>query len=211
MTIMTTTPKIYVASLSDYNGGTLHGVWLDLGSIEDMDELWGHVNEMLAASPEFKRFPQGGPAEEWAIHDFEGFGEWRLSEYENLEHVLAVAHFADDRPEVLAFLANDDSLLEGDYDNAKDTLEDAVSESYQGCWESEKDYAYNLVQDIGLPGVGFVRAESGSAYGENEPWSKTLDEIDSLLDWDYIARVVMEDCWTAQAEDGGGIYVFRSV
>ena len=39
---------------------------------------------MLAASPE-------PGAEEWAIHDYEGFGEMRLSEWESFERVSAIA------------------------------------------------------------------------------------------------------------------------
>jgi hypothetical protein len=43
-------PRIYVASLSDYNAGRLHGVWLD--ATEDYDTLSTGVAQMLAASPE---------------------------------------------------------------------------------------------------------------------------------------------------------------
>lgn len=91
--------RIYVASLSDYNGGRLHGVHIDMGDALDIDEVWGKVNAMLAASPEFKAFPQGGPAEEWAIHDYEGFGGWHLGENENLEKVLMVANLIANKGE----------------------------------------------------------------------------------------------------------------
>jgi len=52
--------RIYVASLSDYNAGRLHGAWID--ATQDADEIEAEVQEMLAASPE-------PIAEEWAIHD----------------------------------------------------------------------------------------------------------------------------------------------
>lgn len=46
----TDTPRIYVASLSDYNAGTLHGRWID--ATQDADGIRADVEEMLAASPQ---------------------------------------------------------------------------------------------------------------------------------------------------------------
>ena len=43
-------PRIYVASLSDYNAGRLHGTWLD-ADVEAADLAEG-VQAMLASSPE---------------------------------------------------------------------------------------------------------------------------------------------------------------
>ena len=42
-------PRIYVASLADYNEGRLHGAWID--AAQDEDELERAVKEMLAQSP----------------------------------------------------------------------------------------------------------------------------------------------------------------
>lgn len=42
-------PRIYVASLGDYNAGTLHGLWLQAD--QDPDDLHEQITEMLAASP----------------------------------------------------------------------------------------------------------------------------------------------------------------
>src|SRR5690242_7244320 len=75
------TPRIYVASLSDYNAGELHGVWMDAD--QDAGELHQAVAAMLALSNE-------PPAEDWAIHDYEGFGPFRVDEHESLEVVSAV-------------------------------------------------------------------------------------------------------------------------
>jgi|GEM_PF-6178432 len=44
---------------------------------------------MLAASPTTARY--GEPAEEWAIHDYEGFGLVALSEWERVERVADLA------------------------------------------------------------------------------------------------------------------------
>ena len=75
-------PRIYVASLRDYNAGRLHGIWLTVGS--DGSELAGSVRRMPNASIE-----EG--AEEWAIHDYEGFGDFRIPENTRLETVIGIA------------------------------------------------------------------------------------------------------------------------
>ena len=76
MTTELTNPRIYVACLAAYNEGILHGQWIDASS--DESEMQEAVDAMLAASPI-------AGAEEWAIHDYEGFGY--MSEYEDLDHI----------------------------------------------------------------------------------------------------------------------------
>src|SRR4051794_22832572 len=69
-------PRIYVASLSDYNAGRLHGTWIDTN--QTVEEVGGEITAMLALSPE-------PGAKEWAIHDHEGFGPYHVGEYESLQ------------------------------------------------------------------------------------------------------------------------------
>jgi antirestriction protein len=76
-------PRLYVACLASYNAGTLHGAWID---VTTPDEIWTQVSAMLRASPE-----EG--AEEWSIHDFEGFEGAPVSEYASFEDVCALADF----------------------------------------------------------------------------------------------------------------------
>jgi antirestriction protein len=89
--------RIYVASLSDYNAGRLHGAWINAN--HDTEEIEEAITAMLAKSKE-------PIAEEWAIHDYEGFGPIGLGEFESIEHVAtlgrgiaehgpAFAHWAD--------------------------------------------------------------------------------------------------------------------
>ena len=126
-------PRIYVASLSDYNAGRLHGTWLD--ATADADEMNDGITTMLAASPE----PN---AEEWAIHDFEGWGPLRLSEYESIDtiarladgiatHGMAFAHWA-------ALVGTDADELE------------RFDAAYLGHWPSVEDYARDYLDDCGL-------------------------------------------------------------
>ncbi|RYH20560.1 MAG: antirestriction protein ArdA, partial [Alcaligenaceae bacterium] len=56
-------PRIYVASLSDYNAGILHGMWYDLGDFDDVDDVHAAIRAMLSLSP--TALAERNPAEEW--------------------------------------------------------------------------------------------------------------------------------------------------
>lgn len=80
--LSTPSPRIYVASLADYNAGRLHGVWLEAD--REPAEVHADIQALLAASSE-------PGAEEYAIHDYDGFGDARLDEYDSLELVCRIA------------------------------------------------------------------------------------------------------------------------
>ena len=80
-------PRIYVACLAAYNNGRLHGRWIDASQGEEA--ISDAVQVMLADSPE-------PDAEEWAIHDYEGFHGCRISEYAGIERVAALAEFIEE-------------------------------------------------------------------------------------------------------------------
>lgn len=127
-------PRIYVASLSDYNAGRLHGAWID--AAQDYDDLIDEVNEMLANSSE-------PVAEEHAIHDYEGFGPLRLDEYENLETVCEIAAgIAEHGPAFAGWAAQ--------LDRAEWGRLDRFAEHYLGHWDSTADYAADMLTDLGI-------------------------------------------------------------
>jgi antirestriction protein len=124
--------RIYVASLADYNEGRLHGEWIDAD--QTAVELEQAVKDMLSRSP----LPG---AEEWAIHDYEGFGPLRLSEYESLDYVASVA----------AGIAEHGPAFAGWADNVgsdRDAL-DAFEDVYYGAWDSIEQYAEDMLEDLG--------------------------------------------------------------
>jgi antirestriction protein len=131
---MSITPRIYVACLAAYNNGRLHGEWIDAD--QSADELHEAVARMLAASPE-------PGAEEWAIHDFEGFASLRISEYESLERVAAIAAGIAEHGEAFtAWLS---------YDESQDVTDmQSFQDAYRGEWDSLRTYAENFADDIGL-------------------------------------------------------------
>ncbi len=122
--------KIYVACLASYNNGYLHGAWID--ATDDLDDIQEQINKMLASGPI-------EDAEEYAIHDYEGFGSYRLSEYEGIQSVHEVACFIEEHGEIAAELLSHFSSL--------DEAQKAVEESYAGCYESLADYAEELTTD----------------------------------------------------------------
>ncbi len=136
--------RIYVASLSDYNAGELLGAWIDCEG-KDADELQDEVSKILRASkhpnvtvedPDTgKQVPS---AEEYAIHDHEGFGSL-VGEYTPLSEVADIVEAIESADNAGALIAYADDL--GDFNEAVNHFEEA----YCGEWDSEVAYAEDFV------------------------------------------------------------------
>ena len=169
-------PRIYVASLADYNADYLHGRRIE--AAQEPDALHESVQQMLVSS----RMPL---AEEWAIHDFEGFGEFRLHEYESMETVSRLALGIAEHGQAFVALAS----LVGTEASELERFEDC----FLGQFESMEDFARGLAEDLG--------------------WEEELDRLaDSFrsyvsIDYDMLGRDLETELSTAEAEDGG-VYVF---
>jgi len=172
-------PRIYVASLADYNVGRLHGIWLDAN--RDHGELQADVRDMLADSPE-------PGAEEYAIHDYEGFGDARLAEYDSLELVSRIAcGIAAHGPAFAAWAR----IQEGD-----EAALDRFEEAYLGHHESEQAYAEQLIDDL-----GYQQLLDASVPASLRPYAR--------IDIDALARDMQldGDLHFYPAEDGS-VWVF---
>ena len=123
------TPQIYVACLAAYNHGFLHGRWVD--ATQGKDEIYRNIYDMLAESP-----IEG--AEEWAIHDYSGFGDARIDEYESIDQVAQIAAFIDEHGELGASLLGEYSI-----DDAQTCLED----HYHGAYDCEVDFARTIFEE----------------------------------------------------------------
>ena len=127
----TENPRIYVACLAAYNNGFLHGRWID--AAQDAWAIYDDVKAMLAASPI-------EDAEEWAIHDYEGFGNVRISEYAGFAYVSELAAFIEEHGELgLAVL----DYTSGDIEEAREALEDR----YLGTYGELADYVQEVTED----------------------------------------------------------------
>ncbi|MCY1544117.1 Antirestriction protein (ArdA) [compost metagenome] len=97
-----------------------------------MDDIQAQVDAMLAASPVEE-------AEEYAIHDFEGFDGYHLGEYEGLQAAHEIACFIEEYPCFGGALLSQLNDLE--------QARKAAEEDYCGCYASLADYAQELTEE----------------------------------------------------------------
>ena len=127
------TPRIYVASLADYNAGRLHGRWID--ATQPADAIREEIAQMLAESKE----PTDG---EYAIHDYEYFGDLELSEYAGIDQVAEAAYQITEHGPVFACLL----AYVGGTSNIEEALR-YMEEAYCGEYDSLTDYAEQFLDD----------------------------------------------------------------
>lgn len=123
------TLQIYVACLASYNNGILYGQWIDANQSES--RIMADIQTMLKNSP-IK------DAEEYAIHDFEGFGNIQLSEYESIETIVSYVEFIAEHGEMGRAL-----LAEYELDEAQ-TM---ISNYCHGSYDSDVDFAWQLFEE----------------------------------------------------------------
>lgn len=174
-------PRIYVASLADYNAGRRHGVWIKAWRVPD--EIHTIINEMLATSPE-------PGAEEFAIHDYEGFSLVPISEYDSIERVSAVASGIMEYGEAFAgWVAH-----MGDSEDALD--HDKFDEAYMGEWQSFEAMAEDWLEQYGV----FKQVED--AIPESlRPYVK--------VDVERMAQELEADMVSVTKPDGSGVWIFN--
>lgn len=122
--------RIYVACLAAYNNGILHGRWIDATLGEE--HIRKGIRAMLEASP----VPD---AEEYAIHDYEGFEGAPIVEYQGIESVAEIAVFIEEHG------ALGGKLIEyfGDVGVAREAME----ESYYGEYKRLEDFVQESIEN----------------------------------------------------------------
>lgn len=167
----TDTPRIYVACLASYNAGILHGEWIDA---TDADEIREAIQAMLSESRE-------PSAEEWAIHDYEGFHGLRISEFEDIDRVGELGTLIQEHG--AAFAAYADNV------GTDHATEESFQDAYCGEWDSEQAYAENLFDEL---------------YAHDVP-----DHIAPYIDYEAFARdLFINDYLSVESESG--VYVFHN-
>lgn len=164
-------PKIYIACLAAYNAGILHGKWVP--AAQDADSLHGEVQELLKQSPE-------PLAEEWAIHDYEGFGDIRIHEYEALSEVSRLALLIEEHGEAFAaYAARVD---------AESATEESFLDAYRGHWDSELAFAQDLFDEL---------------YANELP-----EHLRFYIDYEAFSRDLFLDGHFSVRSSDFGVYVF---
>ena len=127
--------QIYVASLADYNNGTLHGVWIDVDNTT-MEDVMETINEMLQNSP-----TEPETAEEWEIHDTEGIPP--IIYKGGLEKILEFAEYYEEYEDY-------EEAFYAWVDDGNDTIMEDFLDYYEGEFKSTKEFVYEWLDSFGL-------------------------------------------------------------
>jgi len=133
-------PAIYVADLAAYNSAILFGKWISLEG-KDSDEVNEEINAMLAEGTTLysEKHTLNGPHEEFAIHDYEGFGPIKVSEYDSISDLVDhVERMGDDPDKYFAYL----SAVGEDYGDGYD------ADEAMGPYDSQEDYAWEYLDMV---------------------------------------------------------------
>lgn len=168
----------------DYNAGILHGVWID--ATLNPDKIYEQVKAMLAASPEAacdfsKKWDL--KAEEWAIHDYEGFGKFTVHEYEQFDWVSGIAQLIEDH-DADALCALAELMGETDTGELERMIENySCFNSWHDAIDDQRSELYDLLENT----------------FEQIPWGIVVDD-------DRLCQAIKMDCaWT---EYNNEIYYF---
>lgn len=179
---LTLHPKVWIGCLAAYNNGTLHGDWVDAAVAGE--DLVASAQRILATSPE-------PDAEEWAIFDFDEFGDYQVDQYDPLEHVAAIARRIEEHGHPISVWAQ---LHDGDEEMVAQ-FEDA----FLGEYESAEDWAREVLDELNLD--AFLK--QGSIPEAIRPYV-SIDYAGWARDARLSGDIDFEDA------PGGGIYVFRA-
>jgi antirestriction protein len=177
-------PCIWVASLSDYNNGIVHGQWMN--AARDVAALQADINAMLATSPWTAR--TGEPAEEWAIHDYDGFEPLRIDEHESLSWISLVAKgIVEHGPAFAAYadVMEEEELLAG------------FDDDYLGHYDDLDSYVEQLINDLGYDRILDANLPAGIRPYVKIDISATAEDL--LLGGDLHAIPAID----------GGVWIFR--
>lgn len=170
------TMRIYVACLASYNNGRLHGEWFDLDDYVDADDLSAAVKEQVLLTSPYPNVMVECPAcsgdginpnesdnvckachgegevpsaEEYALHDHEGFPDGSVGEYTSFSRLYEIRErieeaedeFGDDAQAILeafeyCFGSNDASIR-------------TIREAYRGQYSSGADFMQEFATEVG--------------------------------------------------------------
>ncbi len=163
------TPSVYVGTYGKYNNGSLRGLWIDLSTFDDYDDFINFCEALHADET----------APELMAQDFEGFPR----EYYN-EGFITREDFGNIK-EYTELCEKYGAEAVADYLEIKDTI-DGFEDAYCGCWDSEADFARNIVEEC-------------------YDLEKTMGNLSCYFDYDAFAR----DLFMCDYYMGSNGYVFN--
>lgn len=175
-------PKAWVGCLACYNGGRLVGAWMDGTEANDRDAFEAAAGE----SP----LNHDRMHEELWVMDHEDYGGLLTGECSPAEaaQLAAVVERVDGEWYDVEAVAAWRDYVGPVYADLEDLSD--FEEAYAGTFDSERDYAEDLADDLGL-------------VDEDATWPN------SYIDWDAATRALfMDDNYSVDAP-GGQVYVFR--
>ncbi|QNL30611.1 ArdA-like antirestriction protein [Gordonia phage SpeedDemon] len=168
-------PSIWIADLAAYNAGHLVGEWVELDADTDAEDVYAKIKEICARGDELLRKLNewSGPHEEFAIHDYEGFGPIKIGEYDPISAVMAhVERMGDDPDKYFAYVKHNGEHYAENYD--EDRVVGPLGSSMQ-------DVAYQLVDDLGyLEGV----PEHVARYFDYDMFTRDLEIEGNYVEYD---------------------------
>ena len=143
--------KIYVASLSDYNAGILHGAWFDLSVYDDADELYQDIHKVVLSTSPTAHAEGLKAAEEYAIHDYDDIYPSDLGEHESLSDLMEIQDCLNRCPsyeeeEAFCIWLTD---IQG-WRSGEPLYYSDFADAYCGKYDSEEDYAYEYIENTGM-------------------------------------------------------------
>jgi antirestriction protein len=168
--------KIYVACLAAYNAGRLHGEWIDATS--DAAEMGEAVAAMLAKSP----VPG---AEEYAIHDYDGFPD--MGEYPGLDAIAETAGLVELAAEHDLSPAAFKAIADNWHGGARDIRE--AFGRWVGLFDSFREYA-DEIADL------YIGETSGAA----------ADYVSQYFDFEYHASDLALSYTVIETPDGVAVF-----
>ncbi|WP_143824844.1 antirestriction protein ArdA, partial [Myroides sp. N17-2] len=131
--------KVYVGTYAKYNDGSIQGDWVDLNNFSSLDEFNEFCKELHSdeTDPEFM------------FQDWENIPSELISESSLSENIFSIIEKVSDL-EYNTLEAFSAWINIGNHNIASediDALFEAFEDDYQGHYDSEEDFAYQIIKD----------------------------------------------------------------
>jgi len=131
--------KVYVGTYAKYNNGSIKGDWIELSNFSSLEEFYEFCSELHAdeTDPEFM------------FQDWENIPSELISESSLSENIFSIIEkISDLQYNTLEAFSTWVSI--GNHNIASDDIDslfESFEEDYQGCYNSEEDFAYQIIDE----------------------------------------------------------------